>query len=78
MIRIVHNAAMTFLVASGGFIVASFAAHHTASFKPWADALVITGLGNFVLAIALYALLALALVGRGIVGLIASRRRAQP
>ncbi len=37
-----------------------------------------TYLWNFALAVALYALLAVLLVGKGIAGVIASRRRVQP
>ena len=77
LIRIVHNSALTLLVASGGFMVASVVAFNT-GFQPWADGLGITYLWNFALAIALYALLAVLLVAKGIAGVIASRRQAQP
>jgi hypothetical protein len=70
VIRIVSNAAVTFMAASPGFTVASVAVHHTTGFQPWAGGLAITGLGNF--------LLAVLLVGRGVVRLIASWRGAQP
>ena len=73
-IRIVSNAAVSFLVASFGFTIIAVAAHHTAGFKPWADGLAITGLWNFALAVALYALLAGLLVGRGVGRLIAYLR----
>ena len=78
MIRIVHNAAVTFLVASGGFVMASMVAHHTAGFESWADSLGATYLWNFALAVALYALQIALHVGQGVARLIASRRRAQP
>jgi hypothetical protein len=79
MIRFVHNAAFTLLVASGGFMVGSVVAHYTAGFESWSDSLAITYLWNFALALALYALLAVLLVSRGVVRLTATRRcRVQP
>jgi hypothetical protein len=78
MIRIVHNAALTLLVASGGFLIASLVAHHTAGFESLSDGLGVTYLWNFALAMALYALLAVLVVGQGLVRVISSRRRAQP
>ena len=77
MILIVHSAAVTLLFSSGGFMVAAVVAFNT-GFQPWADGLGITYLWNFALAIALYALLAVLLVAKGIAGVIASRRQAQP
>src|SRR5262245_1961517 len=58
MIRIVHNAAVAFLVASFGFMVASVVAHNTYGFGSWSDGLASTYLWNFALAVALYVLLA--------------------
>jgi hypothetical protein len=78
MIRIVHNAARTFLVASGGFLIGAVVAHNTTGFESWRDSLAATYFWNFVLAMALYALMAVLLAGQGVVRLIASRRRAQP
>jgi hypothetical protein len=78
VIHFVHNAAVTLLVASGGFLVASIVAHHTSGFESWADGLAVTYLWNFALAVALYALLAVLAVGQGVARLIASGRRAQP
>jgi hypothetical protein len=78
MIRIVHNAAVTVLVASGGFVVASVVAHHTAGLESLSDGLANTYLWNFALPVALYALTAVLLVVRGLAGLIASGRRVQP
>lgn len=72
IIKNLHIAAVTLLVASGGFMVASVVAHHTAGFESWADGLGATYLRNFALAVALYALLAVLLIGQGIVRLIAS------
>jgi len=72
IIKTLHIAAVTLLVASGGFMVASVVAHHTAGFESWADGLGATYLWNFALAVALYALLAVLLIGQGIVRLIAS------
>jgi cell shape-determining protein MreD len=74
MIRIVRNAASTFLVASIGFLIAAVVARNTAGFESWSDGLATTYLWNFALAVALYALLAVLLVGHGVVRLIASRR----
>jgi hypothetical protein len=73
-IRIAHNAALTLLVASAGFVVASVIAFNT-EFRPWADGLAITYFWNFALAIALYALMAVLLIGKGVARLVASMRR---
>jgi hypothetical protein len=78
MICIVHNAAVTILVASGGFAVASVVAHHTAGLESLSEGLASTYLWNSALSVALYALMALLLVGRVVAGLITSRRRVQP
>jgi hypothetical protein len=66
------------LRASGGFLVASFVTHHTAGFESLADSLAGVYLWNFALAMALYALLAVLLVVRGVAGLITPRRGVQP
>jgi hypothetical protein len=78
IVRIIHNAAVTLLVASGGFVVASVVAHHIAGLESLSDGLASTYPWNFALSVVLYALLAVLLVGRGLAGLITSRRRAQP
>ena len=75
-IRVVHYAASTFLVGSSGFMVASVMAFN-AQFRPWADGLATTYLWNFALAVALYALVAVLLVGQGVVRLATSQRRGQ-
>ena len=77
ILKTLHSAAVTLLAASAGFLVASVVAFNT-EFRPWADGLGATYLWNFALAVALYALLAVLLVGKGIAGVIASRRRVQP
>jgi hypothetical protein len=77
MIRIVHNAAVTLLIASGGFMMAAFVAHHT-GFGSWSDGLANTYLWNFALAVALYGLVAVLLAGQGVVRLIGTRRQVQP
>lgn len=71
ILKTLHSAAVTLLAASAGFLVASVVAFNT-EFRPWADGLGATYLWNFALAVALYALLAVLLVGQGIVRLIAS------
>jgi hypothetical protein len=73
--RVVHNAGSTLLVVSLGFLVASWVAHHTSGFDSWADSLAGAYLWNFVLAVALYALVVLLLVGGGVVQIIGKLRR---
>jgi hypothetical protein len=77
LVRIVHNATVTFLVASFFFTMAAVLAHNT-TFRPWADSLAGAALWTGVLTAAGYALLAALLVGYGVARLIASRRREQP
>jgi hypothetical protein len=77
ILKTLHSAAVTLLAASAGFMVVSVIAFNT-EFRPWADALATTYLWNFALGVALYALLAVLFVGKGIAGVIASRRRAPP
>ena len=78
MTRIVHNAAVTLLVASVGLLIAAVVARHTPGFETWADSLGGAYLWNFALAFVLLALQAVLLVGQGVVRLISSGRRARP
>jgi hypothetical protein len=73
IIKTLHIAAVTLLVASFGFMIAAVVAHHATSCARWADGLAFTYMWNFALAIALYALLAVLLVGQGVVRLIGGR-----
>jgi hypothetical protein len=53
-------------------------ARHTAGFESWADGLATSSLCNFALAMALFALLAVLLVGDGLVSLIVRLRAKKP
>jgi hypothetical protein len=77
MVRVVHNAAVTLLATSFGFMVASIVAHNTAGYVSWRDGMATTYIWTFFLALALYGLLAVLLAARGVANFIASRR-AQP
>jgi hypothetical protein len=77
-IRIVRNAAITFLVGSFGFTIATVVASNT-EYRPWSDGLAAAALWNGALAVVLYALLVVVLlVGQGVVRLIATWRRVLP
>lgn len=67
MTRIIHTAAVTFLVGSLVFLVASFIVHHAGGAGPPADGLAVTSMWTFAAAMALYALQAALHIGQGIV-----------